>query len=193
VPDSEKCRLLFSITNVGLRIELPLIPATTLDILNRRNVYKAVLNVQVESGDRVAIPVERFPDGHYLRVVREFDLVPAASLKWARPQTLYIKEQARRPGSTLLLHGIEDVSINFINIAARISVEGLSLSRGYPGKIDDTECVRGGWRMDRVQNPQVFEFQNSDGGRFIIIIGVKNHKPWRDVLTDAGIQMIESD
>jgi len=176
----------YSLTNIGLRIELPLIA-----LPDASDMFLAMLNCRIRDWDGpLAIYVKRESGEQYVRVQSTNVVIEhKTSLSKSKPRVLYIKEKAPSKFDVEEWMRPED-QYRFLIKTYPSGEHGFSLLELGPPRF---------WE-ERKEGPLLkvwsgtsgsLMFQNTSGEKFVVMLGVHNYNVWSDVVTNFGNETSE--
>ncbi|KAH9476311.1 Vegetative incompatibility protein HET-E-1 [Psilocybe cubensis] len=179
----------YSITNVGLSIELPLQPVS-----GNANQYKVLLNC-LSGGSLVGIYLIKDKEGQYVRTrTTETFTDTADNLQRYKRERIYIKEPVpSRFDVTQWMKPRRDYEF-FIKSMPSAQVHGFTATQFYPPP--GTNAVE--WSaLPKSQHRLTIGHSGTSGGilfesktgryeRFVVMLGLHNYNVWCDVYTNVG-------
>ena len=183
----------FSITNAGLRIELPLLKCCSPG--SGDNEYIAILDCYVQSlSDRLGIYVEKYGD-RFFRIKSDAVVFDIDRSRGAVPEVLYIKDRPfldAQPALKIQPYNIYGIYCDFSLQLASPGIRDFTYRKSYFDVLfvhhvdrDQSGRLRLGFEY-RNTCSGFFIFENSAAEKFIVIVGVRNDKAWCEVVTSIS-------
>ena len=171
----------YSVTNTGLRINLPLRPVPNAD-----NTFLAVLNCQYGyGGGSLAIYLKREQGQQFARI--NTNRMEVADGKNITPEIVYIQE--KDPARFAIEQRMRPEARYDFSVNASLDKHGFSISETYPSDSWDKGMHLS---IGGSGTSGTLVFQNETGEKFAVTLGVHNYGVWTDVVTDFGNETAQS-
>jgi hypothetical protein len=179
----------YSMTNKGLRIELPLLPIDD-------QTHFAVLNCRTlsNSDDLLGVFLKQLPsekEEYFARTFTdEIDPLPKEKAEQSKQRTLYIIQENEEDLRVQELGILRPFRISLVSAVMKLSEASdcYYVSEVYSGFNEwrklGGECLRFVGRRTGVLGVLMLKHQNAEG--FVVILGHYEGLPWCDIVTDIG-------